>query len=347
MKKLIGCLAFVFLLACESAEDKAGRFFLMGNEALGEGNYKEAIRLYTESINQYPEMKEVWNNRGVAYYKDNQFVNAINDYTHAIKQIDAYFMDAWKNRADAHYGAGMYEEAMKDLKFLGEAYPDSSWVDFKAGMNLIAMKEYRMGVNAFRIAYKKDSTDVETVVNYANAYYLHGTTVGGSYFHQAVKYLDMAEAIDASEPNIYNTRSLMASFHEDYDEALVQVNKALAIEPNNPYFNNNRGFIHLMTGDLEQAERDINLAIKGDPRNGWAYRNKGIFYFMKERYDDALRNFEQAGGYDDSLPKLNYYWGATLVKLGREDEACPKLRISVDAFENEGRELYQKLCGAI
>ena len=68
---------------------------------------------------------------------------------------------------------------------------------------------------------------------------------------------------------------------------------------------------------------------------------------MNENYDAALRNVEQAGLYDADIPLLNYYWGATLVALGRTKEACPKLRISVDAFENEGRGLFEQHCGAI
>lgn len=341
MKYGILSLFVLFLFACESAEDKAGRFFLMGNNSLAEGNFKEAARLYTEALQKNPKMKEALNNRGVAYFKDKKYAEAIVNYTSAIKEVDAYYFDAWRNRADAHYAAGMHEEALKDLDFLGEAYPDSAWVNFKAGLNLVALEYFKRAINAFNISLRKDPANVEAVVNKANAYYLYG------FNDQARKFLDDAEKLDPSEPNIYNTRALIATDTERYDEALTEVNKALSLDLNNPYFNNNRGYIHLLTGNLEQAEKDINLGIKGDPQNSWAYRNKGIFYFMTDKFDAALRNFEQAGLYDGSIPKLNYYWGATLIKLGRKAEACPKLKISVDAFENEGRGLFEENCGSI
>lgn len=345
MKKMLGLLLLCALMACESAEDKAGRFYLMGNEALTAGNYKEAIRLYTESIDKYPELKQVWNNRGVAYYKDRQYTNAINDFNHALLKLDAYFFDAWRNRADAHYDAGMYAEAMKDLIFLGEAWPDSAFVHFKSGLVLIGQKNYRNAVNAFRKAVQKDSSDVESLINLANAFYLYGTTRGGAYFNEVEKHLIMAEKIDPSQGEIYNTRALMNVYSKDYDEALVQVNLAIETEVNNPYFNNNRGFIYLMTGKLDEAEQDINLAIKGDPQNGWAYRNKGMFYYMTENFEAAQRNFTQAALYDDAIPLMHYYWGATLLKLDQKEEACEKLKISVDAFENEGRDLFEANCG--
>lgn len=341
MKYGILSLFVLFLFACESNEDKAGRFFLMGNNSLAEGNFKEAARLYTEALQKNPKMKEAFNNRGVANFKDKKYTEAIVDYTKAIKEVDAYYFDAWRNRADARYAAGMHEEALKDLLFLGEAYPDSAWVDFKAGLNFVAIKQYKKAVNAFDKSLDKDSLNVETVVNKANAYYLFGMN------DRAKEFLDEAQRLDLSEPNIYNTRALIATDAEQYEEALTEVNKALSLDLNNPYFNNNRGYIHLLTGNLEQAEKDINLGIKGDPQNPWAYRNKGVFYFMTDKFDAALRNFEQAGRYDESIPKLNYYWGATLIKLGRNAEACPKLKISIDAFENESRKLFEESCGSI
>lgn len=341
MKHGILSLFILLLFACESDEDKAGRFFLMGNNSLAEGNFKEAARLYTEALQKNPKMKEAFNNRGVAYFKDKKYTEAIVDYTKAIKEVDAYYFDAWRNRSDAHYAAGMHDEALKDLLFLGEAYPDSAWVDFKAGLNLVAKKDYKRAINAFDKSLDKDSLNVEAIVNKASAYYLFG------YYDRAREFLNEAEKLDPSEANIFNTRALIATDTEKYDEALMHVNKALALDINNPYFNNNRGYIHLLTGNLERAEKDINLGIKGDPQNPWAYRNKGIFYFMNDKFDAALRNFEQAGLYDGSIPKLNYYWGATLIKLNKSDEACAKLKASVDAFENDGRALYEANCGGI
>lgn len=338
MKHGLLSLLLVLLFACSSNEDKAGRFLLMGNNSLNEGNFKEAVRLYTEALQKDPKMKEAYNNRGVAYYKDKRYSKAIVDYTKAIKEVDAYYFDAWKNRADAHYASGMHDDALKDLLFLGEVYPDSAWIDFKAGLNLVAKKDYKRAINAFNKSLKIDSTDVGTIVNKASAYYLFG------YNEEAAQFLEEARKLDPSEPNIYNTLSLIATDVGNYDEAFVQVNKALSLDLNNPYYNNNRGYIHLLTGNLEQAEQDINLGIKGDPQNSWAYRNKGIFYFMNDKMDAALRNFKQAAIYDASIPKLNYYWGATLLKLDRKDEACAKLKASVDAFENEARELYQQNC---
>lgn len=343
MKKIPALLLLLCLLACESNKSKAGRFYLMGNEALGAGDYKEAIRLYTEAIRKSAELKEAWNNRGVAHYRGGQYTEAISDYTHAIG-LDTHFHDALRNRADAHYKAAQYEEALKDLQFLQQTWPDSAFVYFKKGLVLIGQKQYLRAVESFKESLKRDSAHVEAMINIANGFYLYGARRGGQFFEQADRYLQKAEKLDSGQGEIYNTRALMKIYAKDYKAALVQVNKALETDVGNAYYRNNRGFIYLMTGRVDEAEKDINFSIKADPENGWAYRNKGIFYFVKEKYKAALRNLEQAGLYDEAIPLLYYYRAATLLKLGRKDEACAELQKSTDVYEHEGRQLFEQNC---
>ncbi|MFT7380650.1 MAG: tetratricopeptide (TPR) repeat protein [Roseivirga sp.] len=318
-------LLITFLLssfACDSDMDKAGRFFLKGNEELKDQNYKEAIRLYTESIDKNPLFKEAYNNRGVAYFKTLRYAEAINDYTYAILQVDPDYADAYKNRFEASLASGNFNRALDDSDFLRKAFPDSAYTYFFKGLALTELKRFDEAISEFQKSYELDAENVEAVVNQANAYYM------SDRHDEAKELLQKAIGMDASEPNIYNTLSLIATQEGQFEKALDYANQAVELDRLNPYFNNNRGFIYLNLGELEKAEADINLGIKADPRNPWAYRNKAIFYFKSESYDAALRNIEQAALYDESIPLLDYYWGAILLKLDRNAEACEKLSAS-------------------
>ena len=101
MKRLFILTVVIFCLSCDSDQDKAGRFFLKANEAMAKGENQEAIRLYTEAIGKDDQLKEAWNNRGVANYKEKRYVEAINDYTQILLQIDPNFVDARRNRVNA------------------------------------------------------------------------------------------------------------------------------------------------------------------------------------------------------------------------------------------------------
>lgn len=334
-------MAVVTLWSCESAETKAARFFLKGNEALNDGNYKEAIRFYTEAIDKYPELQDAYNNRGVAYYKTGDYYSAIQDYTKLIMEMNAMHFKARGNRVDANIAAGKYEQAIKELDWVKDFYPDSAAIDFKQGLAYFGAKNYRSSVVSFNIAYGKDSSDVEALVNAANAYYYNND------FPRAYAKIEQAKQLDPTEPNIYNTEAMMAIANRNYDLALEHIAKAIEIDGNNGVYLNNRGFLRLVKGAIEAGGKDVDRAIVIDPQNAWAYRNKGIFYVETEKFEDAIRNFETAFKMDQEIPLIHYYWGVALLKLGQQEEGCAKIRLSIDRFENEGRALFQESCGGI
>lgn len=339
MKQLTAFLLLsLFIFSCESDETKGARFFLKGNEALNNGSFKEAIRFYTESIEKNPQLEDAYNNRGVAHYKAGDYFNAIQDYSKVILELNASNLNARGNRVDAYLASGRNEDAIRDLKWAADLYPDSAVVDFKMGLANFAMKNYEASANNFNMAYVKDANDVEALVNAANAYYFFDD------FNTAANKLDAAEALDPTEPNIYNTRCMMAIERREYETAIVQIEKALTFQPNNGIYLNNRGFLKLMKGDFDAGGKDIDRAIVSDPQNAWAYRNKGIYYFMKERYDDALRNFVQASKIESDMNFLDYYWGVTLLAKGQQKEACMKFSQSIDRGESEAKSLFAKNC---
>lgn len=326
MKRFL-LLSFVAVLfACDSDQDKAGRFFLKGNEAMTKGEHQEAIRLYTEAIAKDDKYKEAWNNRGVANYKARRYVEAINDYTQILLQIDPEFVDARRNRVNAYLDAGRFDKAMEDLDVLENLYPDSAFVDFTRGLVYHEMKDFQSSINAFEGARVKSDKDAEVLINIANGYFML------KEMDRAMNLLEEAKTIDAEESKIYNTLALieLSKNEPNYDFALQNMNQALKFESNNPYFFNNRAFIYLMTDELMKAQGDLRLAIMGAPENAWAYRNRGILLYKREDYEAAIRNFQLAEDYDAKVPLMHRYWAQALLAQGKQTEACEVAKRSVD-----------------
>lgn len=319
MRKFFLPLVVFFVFSCDSDQDKAGRFFIKGNDALNNGQYEQAIRFYSEALAIVPKYKEALNNRGVAYYQDGRYTEAIIDYSNILVQIDMGYADALRNRANAYIADGKYDKALSDLASLEEQFPDSAYVHFTKGIAFHESKEYPKAVEAFEKSFALDSNDAEALVNAANSYFYM------KQFDKANELLNRAEAIDATEPNIYNTKGLIAMEVGDLDEAHEWFNQALKMDPGNPYYHNNRGFLNLEIDNLDEAAEDIRRAIIGAPQNGWAYRNRGILFLKRERYEDAIRNFEMAFKLDEQIPFLYYYWARTLAVQGLNAEACEKV----------------------
>lgn len=56
-----------------------------GNAALQQGNYKEAVKCYTDAIALDPSNHVLFSNRSAAYAKDNQFELALEDAEKTVK----------------------------------------------------------------------------------------------------------------------------------------------------------------------------------------------------------------------------------------------------------------------
>ena len=282
--------------------------------------------MYTEAIGKDDQFKEAWNNRGVANYKAKRYVEAINDYTQVLLQIDPDFVDARRNRVNAYLDAGRYSKAMEDLDVLEELYPDSAFVEFTRGLVYHEMKDFESSIAAFEDARSKSSDDAEILINIANGYFMLKD------MNRAMSFLEEAMSMDAEEPNIYNTLALIEISKEqpNYEIALQHVNQALKLESNNPFFFNNRAFIYLMTDELMKAQEDLRLAIMGAPENAWAYRNRGILLYKREDYAAAIRNFQLSEDYDARVPLTHKYWVLALMAQGKEIEACQVAKRSIN-----------------
>ncbi|PWL32177.1 tetratricopeptide repeat protein [uncultured Roseivirga sp.] len=318
MKKYFLLLTTLLVFACDSDEDKAGRFFIKGNEALNNSQLEQAVRFYSEALAIKPDYKEALNNRGVALYQDGRYTEAIIDYSNILVQVDTGYADALRNRANAYLADGQYEKALGDLAKLEYKLPDSAYVYFTKGLAYHEMKDHTQSIASFNQALEKGSDSTEVYINIANSMFMMGD------FESAINRLNEAKEINADEPNIYNTLALIESYRPepDFDLALDLVNQALKLDYNNPYFLSNRAFIYLNQSRLEEAEKDIRISIIGASDNAWAYRNRGMLFYFKEDYEAAIRNFELAADIDVNVPRMYAYWALSLQALGMKSEAC-------------------------
>lgn len=318
MKKYLLLLTLFLVFSCDSDEDKAGRFFIKGNEALNNGQFEKAVKFYSEALAIKPNYKEALNNRGVALYQDARYTEAIIDYSNILVQVDTGYADALRNRANAYLAAGQYEKALKDISRLEQKQPDSAYVYFTRGIVYHEMKDHAGSIKAFNEALAKGSDSTEVYINIANSMFMMGD------YESAINRLNQAKEINDEEPNIYNTMALVESYRPEpnFDLALDLVNQALKLDYNNPYFLSNRAFIYLNQSKLEEAEKDIRISIIGASGNAWAYRNRGILFYFQEDYEAAIRNFEIAADIDNEVPRMYAYWALSLEEVGMEEKAC-------------------------
>lgn len=326
----------LLVLACDSDETRRDRFFLQGNQALENNEYKNAIEYYNKALAIDPEHAFSYNNRGVARYEDGHPYEALQDYNQAILRKPNYY-ESIQNRANVYQEIGKYDKAIEDLEYLIQAYPDSTIFYFQKGLVQTYKADYESARSSFLIAKEQDSTDPEIEINLATLDYYEGDYSGSKDKLQRVlqEFFGLAMA--------WNTLNQVYIAQEKYDSALYAINKALEIEQNEGIFLNNRGFTYLMLDSLETGLEDINKSILQDPQNQWAYRNKAIYYIKSDEPDLAIPYLEDLQDKNELIDDKYYYLGIAYQMKGQTKKAC-EVWAQGSPAEIRSKEAFEESC---
>jgi DnaJ family protein C protein 7 len=97
-----------------------------GNNAFKGGHYQVAVDLYTNALEVDPTNKgtnsKLLQNRAAAYIKLKEYTKAIADCTRAV-ELDRSYTKARRTKAKALGLSGNWEEAVRELKAIGETNP--------------------------------------------------------------------------------------------------------------------------------------------------------------------------------------------------------------------------------
>lgn len=139
------------------------------------------------------------------------------------------------------------------------------------------------------------------------------TTTGGNE-----KRIDKEKAFDT---RIQLTLSYIRQGNRD--QARNNLNKAKELDATDVRIHNAAALLFQLEGESERAEQEFRAAIKKDPGYSSAHNNFGVFLRSRERHEEALEQFEAAGGdvnYDRRDAAL-INLGQTALALGLRDKA--------------------------
>ena len=104
-----------------------------GDKNSSVGNYKIAIKDYTNAIKKNPKFGRAYNNRGNAYLLSEQYYSCIGDFTRSISLApnNAY---AYLWRANAYMQLGQYLDCINDCSIVISLEPENAKAYFWRGV---------------------------------------------------------------------------------------------------------------------------------------------------------------------------------------------------------------------
>ena len=157
LKRLIPVLLAGLMLAGFSASAQAQWNGDAEICASGQGTQPQRIHYCTLAISSgiltQENLATTYYNRGIAFDINEEYENAIADYSEAIalnpNDVDFYF-----NRANAHIALGDNDRAMADLSTALKLAPDDGGIFYSRGMILEAGGEPESAAAEFKRAYE-------------------------------------------------------------------------------------------------------------------------------------------------------------------------------------------------
>lgn len=302
-----------------TAEDKAN-----GSETPIEKRaaYEEAIKHYTNALKQDLQLAEVYNNRGIAYCKIDEFDKALNDLNTAIElnpdDFIAYnnrgnvyrrkdeinnalgdfnialtlkpdYADAYHNRSNVYSNEGSFDRALKDLNMAIELEPDFAEAYNSRGSVYHKTGELEKAIADFNTAIELDP-------DYANAYYNRGNLYGKTGdAGKAIENLSKAIKLNADFADAYYDRGVAYGKNRAFDRAIADYTKAIELSSDNTNKAHcNRGAAYFCTGEFDLALEDYTTALGINPHDTLVYFNRALVWLCLQNWDKAKEDLVAA-----------------------------------------------------
>lgn len=179
--------------------------------------WKDSITLWSNVLEQFPNVGVALNNRGNIYGKEKGDLDrAMADFNRSIKYDPAY-ENAYVNRGIVYCLRGQFDLAIPDFNKALELKPDYFDARFNRG-----------------IAYTQTNE-----------------------FEKAIADFDYLESTNKDDARIFRTRGRAFSLSRRYNEAIQNFNRAIELEPANAESFYNRASAFYNTGKFQEAYRDV------------------------------------------------------------------------------------------
>ncbi|MFC2149638.1 tetratricopeptide repeat protein [Candidatus Auribacterota bacterium] len=134
--------------------------------------YKNSVTLWEDFFRKFgdhPNIAIPYNNRGSAYQKEGKFLEALSDYTNAMR-VDPGYSVAYNNRGSLYTTMGKNNEALADLTRAVELTSDLAEAYYNRGNVHMKMRNLDQAVLDYKKALSIKPTYIEAINNMANIF---------------------------------------------------------------------------------------------------------------------------------------------------------------------------------
>ena len=215
--------------------------------------WQDGFTLWNDVIENYKNVWEAYNNRGLTYMYLNQLPQAIGDFNKAIN-LRPKMTSLYYNRAYAFFKSGNMAQAISDCNYAISVEPDKALgyanrggFYFDSQNNELALKDFNMAL----------SIDPELELTYLNRGKLYSTT--GEWI-KAIADFDRVIELNPYNIEAHDNRGFNYINQKNYIAAIDEYTSIINIDASYSPAYYNRAVAYYRVNDFESALKDIQKA---------------------------------------------------------------------------------------
>lgn len=274
------------------------------------------------------EREDIVNNRGVGYFRNNEFDRAVTDFSEAIRLNPGNGV-LWANRADAYRKKKDFNLAISDSDRSIELNSNNKRNFYLRAQIFYDQNKYDLAIPEFTAALKLDP-------KYDEAYYFRGRSYyERKEFKNAIADFGESLKLDPDFADTWYYRGLSYWRLDDEDRAIADFTQALRLKPKYDeafYF---RGRSYFAKKDYKAAIRDLTESSKLDPKFADTWLYIGLCHARQGNVDEALVNYNKAIAVKDDHGSARHNRGVIKMDRGDYDGAIEDLTVAVRTSADE------------
>lgn len=343
---LIWAAIFIYDRICDRTQPQPtlqGKTYNQALELAKRGNYKEAIKTFTQLLRVNPKFVAAYIERGGARSSMGDKQGAIEDFTQALR-ISPNFVEVYIARGNVRFYLGDKQGAIEDYNQAtrinpnyADAYCHRGNVRADLGDQPGAIEEYRKAVKLF--FDQGDLANYQRVLDNLKQVQLKPTIPT-----EDVKTKNKPQPSPTTKvmaENVFN-QGLNKAKNEDYTEAVENFSQALQLNAQYDQAYYNRGLARFRLGANQEAIADFTQALRLNPDYAEAYVGRGNAYRKQGDNQGAVMDYTQLLRLFPDDAKAYYNRGVAYSELADKQKAIEDYQKAIKLYYEQGDEVNCK-----
>ncbi|GAA5805270.1 hypothetical protein EDC94DRAFT_603024 [Helicostylum pulchrum] len=336
------------------------------NEQYKQGNYEEAVKLYTEAIDASPKTSTYYNNRAAALVMQKKYKDAANDCRIAT-ELDPENAKAFLRGGKCHLNLGNLEEA-------GRQYTRALQIDSKIAQreynNLQHVSNYMAQVNTFMAnnQWGLARNSLDRAIAFVDADQLPvkwrvmqaECALGEKNYSEASRIVNSLVRMNSQNPDALYLRARVFYSQGENQKTAAHCVEALRCDPD---FSKARALLKMAraidnqkeagnaafkANKLDEAYEAYTAAMEIDPKNDHInsrlYSNRAAVLQKQKKFEEALLDCDRAIELDNEFYKVYSRRAGCYMETEQYEEAVRdyKKLTEVDPSNREYHNLLRK-----